>query len=309
MSDADADLRRLREFGGVGQRLRDEEVRSRLRGLRQALGGHVDDRDWNPGALRERLKGCAEAVLGEDGGVDTPRKVTQLVEGRPKLFVGFGEELGRAVRLGAEPGPRELQRKSEGEQALLGAVMEIAFQPAPLIVADADNAGAGDAELGDCARNSACSRSFSSANARPPRPSRAGRAARGAPGRGRAQRPELGRAEARVTARLRPGRRQLDRRPLAVDVRPTVGQPESNLERGVSERPRERVPHRARRRVVELDDEVGGARTCPPAPEQACREGYRDAEAGDHGHPEPAGCLQELTGWPKRSSARGTASR
>ena len=63
--------------------------------------------------------------------------------------VGLGEELGGAVRLRAELRAGELQREPEREQPLLRAVVEVALEPPPLLVAGADDAGSRGAQLGE----------------------------------------------------------------------------------------------------------------------------------------------------------------
>ena len=55
-------------------------------------------------------------------------------------------ERGAAV---CEPAAGELEREPDPEQALLGAVVEVALEPPSLVVAGLDDAGAGGADLGE----------------------------------------------------------------------------------------------------------------------------------------------------------------
>ena len=79
--------------------------------------------------------------------MDPAGELAQLVERRAQLGVGLAEQLGGAVGLGAERGSRELQREPEREQPLLGAVMQIALEPAALLVSGGDDPRARGAQF------------------------------------------------------------------------------------------------------------------------------------------------------------------
>ena len=131
----------------VGERLRDEEVGCRLRRRREPLVRHLDDRDRHGRALRERRQSRTEALLGQHGRVDAAGELMQLAERGAQLGVGFGEELCGAVCVRSELRTRELEREAEAEQALLGAVVEVALESAPLLVAGRDDARPRGAKL------------------------------------------------------------------------------------------------------------------------------------------------------------------
>jgi hypothetical protein len=75
-------------------------------------------------------------------------EVPQLPESRLGLVGRLGEQrsgLGVAVGLGLGVGEPEVV--GQGQQALLGAVVQVAFQPAAFAVAGLDDADAGGAQL------------------------------------------------------------------------------------------------------------------------------------------------------------------
>ena len=182
----------------------------------------------------------------------------------------------------------ELEREPEREQALLGAVVEVAFEPAPLLVAGADDPLAGGAQLGELGAQlgleafvlerepgrRACRLRASAASLEQDRVVDERRDRR------------VGRAEHGHGA-VRLGRRELERAARRVDVRPPLGQPERELERRVAERPRERVANRAGRRALELDHQVGDACAGAAAPEETGGKRHGDGELGGGHDPEP----------------------
>ena len=75
---------------------------------------------------------------------------------------GVLEQVGRGVGVRGQPRPREAQLEHDRDEALLGAVVQVALELAPLVVAGADQArarrdevgaglGAGDGERGQLA--------------------------------------------------------------------------------------------------------------------------------------------------------------
>ena len=118
--------------GDVGERLGDHEVgRALHRGGRPL--GHVDvEHDGDRRAGDHRRQSGVEAPVLEDDGVDASHQVADLAEGGLRLLVGLGDEglapLG--IGLQALPGMAEVHR--QGDEALLGAVVEVPLDPAPL---------------------------------------------------------------------------------------------------------------------------------------------------------------------------------
>ena len=60
------------------------------------MGGELDGYRR---ALRQRLKGCVQALLGEDGGMDAPTQLSKLAQGLDQLLGRLREKL-------ADVGPR-----------------------------------------------------------------------------------------------------------------------------------------------------------------------------------------------------------
>ena len=81
--------------------------------------------------------------------MDAARERAQLVERADDLGVGLGEELVDCGAAVGEPAAGELEREPDPEQALLGAVVEVALEPPPLGVAGLDDARARGAHLGE----------------------------------------------------------------------------------------------------------------------------------------------------------------
>ena len=67
------------------------------------------------------------------------REFAELLERRSQLGIRLGQELAGAVCPRAELLAEKLQGKTKTEQPLLGAVVEIALEPAPLLVARRDD--------------------------------------------------------------------------------------------------------------------------------------------------------------------------
>jgi hypothetical protein len=80
-------------------------------------------------------------LLGEHGGVDTAGELAQFIECGAEFVVGLGEQVGGAVCLRPKFCAGELEGEPEGEQSLLGAVVEVALEPAPFLVAGSDDPG------------------------------------------------------------------------------------------------------------------------------------------------------------------------
>src|SRR4029453_419699 len=99
-------------------------------------------------ALGQRRQRRAEAGLAEDHRVDAPGELAQLGDGQPQLLGRLVERrrqlpvgAGRDLRAGDPEGERQIH------QPLLGAVVQVALDPAALGVAELDDAGPGGADL------------------------------------------------------------------------------------------------------------------------------------------------------------------
>jgi hypothetical protein len=113
----------------------------------------------------------------------------EFIQGRLGLVGRLGEQRsGLAVAVGLGVGVGEPEVVGEGQQALLGAVVQVAFQPPAFAVAGLDDADVSPVSTmrtrearswSSWASASACSRSFSSASstAAPSSRSRSGSAA------------------------------------------------------------------------------------------------------------------------------------
>ncbi len=221
--------------------------------------------------------------------MDPAGKLPQLVERGSQLGLCLGQQLGGAVRLWAKPVAGKPQREPEREQPLLRAVVEIALEPTTLFISGRDDSCTGGMELSELdaqlrlqalvleSESGSSSRSFEQGSAleerrivheRRDRGSVWAEHCHGSPGL---------------------GRRQLDRLPVDVDIRSPLGEPERQLERRITERPRKGVPHRSRRCALELDDEIGDGRPRSPPPEQAGGERHGNGESRQSHDPEPAG--------------------
>ena len=122
------------------QGLSDDEVGGGLNARFEALLWQPPQHQRAGGLFGQRLQRRPQALLGEGGRVKAVGKPTQLLERLANLCLGFlqGGDIGIGVSL--EPG--EPQREREGDQALLGAVVQVALQPPPFGVPLLDDPGA-----------------------------------------------------------------------------------------------------------------------------------------------------------------------
>ena len=183
-------------LGDVGERFGGDEVGRRLDGAgrRSVADGQLDRHRRAP---RERGERGGESFLGEDRRVDAAGERAQLGERVDGLGVRLGEELVEGGAAVGEPAAGELEREPDPEQALLGAVVEVALEAAPLGVAGFDDARAGGAHLGELgAQLGLQARVLEREASRPRRPPGRARGRRAATGRGRARRGASRRARA-----------------------------------------------------------------------------------------------------------------
>src|ERR1019366_7596247 len=92
-------------------------------------------------------EGGGQPLVGEQGRVDAPGQVAQRVQG----LIGVTLELGEGgLGLVGVPGQENLDQAEldlEGDQVLLGAVVQVAFQAAAFLVLGGDQALAGEPQL------------------------------------------------------------------------------------------------------------------------------------------------------------------
>ena len=226
-------------------------------------------------------------MFRQHGGVNSLRQLAQLLQRAPKLGLRLAHEGHCAGCVRADFGAHELQREADTEQALLHAVMQVALQPSALLVSRTDDARLRSAQLDELRAQlrlqplvfeRQASRRPSGGEKAPPLQQHRIVHERGDRGlRGTDRR--YGATPSRFGKRDFP--------PCGIDIRPTLGQPERELERRVAECPRKSVANGARRRPLQLHDEAGD-RTAPAvAPEQPERECDRNGRAAPPCDPEP----------------------
>ena len=107
-------------------------------GAAKRPSGEGPDPDRDHALLDERLDGRGEPLVGENGGEDAVRQLTQLGDARvgarrPRASSGCGRP---------DPGAQQPQRERKPDEALLGAVVEVALEPLPFRVSGLDDARA-----------------------------------------------------------------------------------------------------------------------------------------------------------------------
>ena len=118
----------------------DKEVRGGLDRGEEALVGQRAEAHRRVADLGERLDRSGESFVGQHRRVDAAGELAQLVERGAQLGDG-------GVDLIADLGAQQPQREREHHQPLLGAVVEIALEPAALGIAGLDGTGARRAQL------------------------------------------------------------------------------------------------------------------------------------------------------------------
>ena len=156
----------LRVAGDVGERLGDDEVGGRLDRRRQPLARRLEDLDRDRRAVGEAAERRRQPAVGEHGGVDAAGQLAQLGGRLVELLHRLVEQLGGRRRVGVELVAGQAQVHGQRHQPLLGAVVEVALDPAPLGVAGLDDAApARRAAPRPSPRSSAFSCSFSAVSA------------------------------------------------------------------------------------------------------------------------------------------------
>ena len=135
----DSAPRRPRDLGN-------DRVGRRLDRRREPAVREPADRHRHARLLRKRLDRRADALVGEDGREEPVRELAQILDRGAQLGVRLLERGGR-LHAGREPRAHEPERQGESDEALLGAVVQVPLEPAPLGIGGVDDAGAGAAEL------------------------------------------------------------------------------------------------------------------------------------------------------------------
>ena len=85
--------------------------------------------------------------MREDGGENALRQLAQLGDGLLRVIERLCHELGRGPAAGVQPLLRQFQRHDRVDEALLGPVMQIADNSAPLLVGGRHEPRSGRREL------------------------------------------------------------------------------------------------------------------------------------------------------------------
>jgi hypothetical protein len=286
----DGHARGLRVLDDIGQCLGRDEVRRRLHRGGKALRACVQ-LDRYRRASCQGAKRRTDSLLGEDRRVDAARECPQLLQRAYHLAVCLAQEFVDIGTAAHKLVARQLKREPDAKQSLLGSVVEVSFETAPLVVARIDQPGTRRAHSASCARSSACNREFSSAS----------------PTAAPTARDEVRIVEQRrivhegghgpavvIDHRHTPDFRSPGRRVdfLAHHEVLSLREPESQLERAVAEGVGNRLAHlRGSCRPSELDHQAGHDGSPPPHPQKAREEGDRDR--GEHrvGKPQRQGAF------------------
>ena len=217
--------------------------------------------------------------------MDAARELAELADGELQLADRVGQHVVQlGAELAAEPLLRSPQLEGERDEPLLGAVVEVALDPPPLVVAGGDDSGPRLLHLRRAGRG-----------ARPGAVrSRARAARRHRPSRGAAVL-----AQARVVDERRerlpvalehrhrptdPGAGSVDWPSLRIGVRIPLGQPERELEARIVQGAGERVAELLGRHAIEVAHEIrdvgarrGGRRAAPRRLRTTARSGRRPA--------------------------------
>ncbi len=150
---------------GVGERLGGDVIAGHFDELRKAAGkvdGQIDGKAWS---LGQRLQGTAESGIAHDRRAETAGEAAQLLDCIVEFAHRLGEQRGHgriALRLPA----RQTKGQRQSHKPLLGAVVQVAFDPPALAIPPASTMRVLDAAASRRpARNSAVSRSSSIATA------------------------------------------------------------------------------------------------------------------------------------------------
>jgi hypothetical protein len=147
--DRDRRARRAGVLGDVRERLGDGEVDRRLdRGCGPGARDPKLDRQRRAG--RQPLERRGEPALAQDRGVEAVREVAQLGEPLAELGARLGEQLLRGRAAG--PGGGAIEQERGEDEALLGAVVQVALEAAAGLVGGGDDPRARGVEVATARR-------------------------------------------------------------------------------------------------------------------------------------------------------------
>ena len=255
---------------------------STVAGSRSVHTVQLDRDGYTPG---ERGEGGVESFVGEQGRVDATGEGAQFVERADHFGVGFGEEpVERGASVG-EAAADELKGEADPEQALLGAVVEVALEPSALGVAGFDDARSRGPHLVELGAQLGLQAGVLQRQAR----RRADRVDEGGVVEEcgvvneRGEAPAVALQDGDGAARLGVGVELCSVRP---DVALTVREPEGEHERLVAQGAGDRVADLGWREwAVEGDDEIGDRGPVQPGAQQTDEEGDGDRAERDAGQP------------------------
>ena len=105
-------------------------------------------RTGNWDGLGERVQSRGEPFVGQHRGMESVGDAPQRVDRRLQLGGRRAEKFGAEGVALRDVRPGHAQADQQGDQPLLGAVMEVAFQPAALAIAGRDDPDARGAQIG-----------------------------------------------------------------------------------------------------------------------------------------------------------------
>jgi hypothetical protein len=108
----------------------------------------LENLDGQRGGVGQRRQRGRYAGLGQHRGIDPVGEFPQLLQRASRLLDRFGErDLGRGVTVVPGAGAGEPDVVGQSQQALLGAIVEVSFEPAAFGIGGFDDAGPGRAKL------------------------------------------------------------------------------------------------------------------------------------------------------------------
>src|SRR5699024_2688268 len=140
--DVDPGVGGVGVFGGVGEEVGDGEVGGGLDGVGGAAVEVDGDGDGELVGQGEGVDGAVESAFDEDGWVDAADEVAEFGEGLAGGFAGFGEHGAGGVGVVGDDLFGHAQVHAEGDEAGLGAVVEVAFDAADFGGLGVDGVGA-----------------------------------------------------------------------------------------------------------------------------------------------------------------------
>ncbi|HVM55182.1 MAG TPA: hypothetical protein VM262_18500 [Acidimicrobiales bacterium] len=132
----------------VGEGLGDEVVGGDLDRLRQSLPNLEVKLDRDARPLGKGFQRTREAGLVDDRRVDAPGQFTELGQRIVELSRRVGDELGHD-RVPCDLAAGQAEHQGQSDQALLGAVVEVALHPPKLPVTCVDDSGPRCVDLGE----------------------------------------------------------------------------------------------------------------------------------------------------------------